>query len=167
VKEAEWLAFAAWPESLVAEVDLARGELDAARERLEYAFALACEFRDPCWEGFACRGLGLIEEQNGNTAAALRQLEDARQRAGRTNDAWVWGEAYALEALAQVAVRAESRKAESLVEDLRSLAGRTGMREMAVKALLMRHQLGDPDALGAARLIAAEVENPALDAALA
>ena len=42
--------------------------------------------------------LGLIEEQDGNTAGALRLLEDARQRASRTTDAWVWGEAYTLEA---------------------------------------------------------------------
>ncbi len=162
VGETDWLAFASWPEAWLAEVELMEGNLSDARKRMEYAFALGCEFRDPCWEGLAGRGLGLIEEREGNTAAAMRRLEDARQRAARTTDCYVWVEAYALEALAGAAVRAESNRGPALVEDLRSLAGRTGMREMTVRAFLLRAQLGDPKALDAARVIAAETENPAL-----
>ncbi|MDQ3728668.1 MAG: SARP family transcriptional regulator [Actinomycetota bacterium] len=164
VGETEWLSYAAWPHSWLAELELEEGDLAGARERMEYAFALACEFRDPCWEGIAGRGLGVIEEREGKTASALRRLEDARTRASRTTDCYVWVEAYALEAFAATAVRAGSGRAESLVEDLHSLTARTGMRELAVRALILRSRLGDSGAMDAARLLAAEVENPALDA---
>ncbi|MDX6587801.1 MAG: hypothetical protein QOI31_2274 [Solirubrobacterales bacterium] len=167
VRETDWIAFAAFPETWLAEVELSEGDLEGARRRMEYAFALGCEMRDPCWEGLAGRGLGIVEEKDGNSAAALRLLEDARHRAGRVTDSYIWVEAYALEAMAGVAVRSGSSRAPALVEDLRSLAGRTGMREMAARAFLLRHQLGDPTALDAARLMAAEVANPALEAEIA
>jgi hypothetical protein len=57
-------------------------------------------------------------------------------------------------------------RAPALVEDLLSLAGRTGMREMAARALALRHKLGDASALQAAKAIADEVDNPALASAL-
>jgi hypothetical protein len=38
------------------------------------------------------------------------------------------------------------------------------MREMAARAFLLRHRLGDPTALEAAKLMAAEIGNPALEA---
>jgi hypothetical protein len=164
VRETDWLAYMSWPEAWLAEVELAMGDVDGARQRMERAFALACEFRDPCWEGVAGRGLGMIDEREGNVAAAMRRLEDARQRAGRTSDCYVWVEAYALEGMAQVAVRSGSSRASGLVEDLRTLAARTGMRELAVKAFLLRADLGDSKALETARMLAAEIENPALEA---
>jgi hypothetical protein len=80
--------------------------------------------------------LGLVEEVEGDVPGALRRLEVARQCAARTTDCYVWIEAYALEALAGVAIRAQSRRAVEWVEDLRSLAARTGMREMAAQAYL-------------------------------
>jgi DNA-binding SARP family transcriptional activator len=128
VGETEWLAFAAWPESVRAELYLLDGKEEDARDRMEYAFALACEFRDPCWEGLTCRGLGLIAERAGDTASALRRLEDARQRAGRTSDSWRWGEAYALEAYAGAAVRAGC-SARARVGGGPALAGRTHRHE--------------------------------------
>ncbi|CAN5590825.1 hypothetical protein BH20ACT15_BH20ACT15_09590 [soil metagenome] len=166
VGESDWLAFASWPEAWLAEIELLEGDVGAARERMEHAFALACEFRDPCWEGLTGRGLGLIDEREGDVPGALRRLEDARQRAARTTDCYVWIEAYAVDALAGVAVRSGSSRAGAWVEDLRSLAARTGMREMAVKAYMYRFELGDRSALDAARVMAAEIDNPALKAAV-
>ena len=166
VGETGWLAFASWPETWLAEVQLVEGDLTNARTRMERAFALACELRDPCWEGLAGRGLGLVEEREGDVPGALRRLEQARQTAARTTDCYVWVEAYTLEALAGVAVRAQSNRAAEWVEDLRSLAARTGMREMAAKAYLYRFEMGDADALDGARVMAAEIENPALKATL-
>jgi DNA-binding SARP family transcriptional activator len=166
VGEAGWLAFAAWPEAWLAEVQLLEGDLENARRRMERAFALACEFRDPCWEGLSGRGLGLIEAREGNIPGALRRLEEARQAAARTTDCYVWVEAYALEALAGVAVRAGSSRSREWVEDLRSLAARTGMQEMAVKAYLYRFEMGDRDALDGARVMADEIQNPVLKAAV-
>ncbi len=166
VGETDWLAFASWPETWLGEVQLLEGDLAGARTRIERAFALAYEFRDPCWEGLAGRGLGLVEEAEGNVAGALRRLEQARTCAARTTDCYAWVEAYALEALAGVAVRARSSRAPEWVEDLRSLSARTGMREMAAKAYLYKFELGDSSALDGARVMAAETENPALEARL-
>lgn len=166
VGESDWLAFASWPEAWLAELQLREGDVGGARQRMERAFALAIEFRDPCWEGLTGRGLGLIEEREGDVPGALRRLEGARESAARTTDCYVWVEAYALEALAGVAVRARSTRAPEWVEDLRSLAARTGMREMAVRAYMYRFELGDRSALDGARVMAAEIENPALTAAV-
>lgn len=46
------------------------------------------------------------------------------------------------------------------------LAARAGMREMAARAYLYRFELGDVRALDGARVMGAEIENPALRAAL-
>jgi DNA-binding SARP family transcriptional activator len=161
-RQTRWVAFEPWPESWLAEADLAGGELPAGRERFEHALALASELGDPCWEGAAGQGLGRIACLDGQVPTGLRMLEEARRRAGSFPDAYVWVEAYALAELASAAVGAHHRRARVWVEDLISLAARTGMRELAVKAYLLRADLGDRSALDSAAILAAEVENPAL-----
>ncbi len=154
-----WISFEAWPEGWLAEVELADGNVDLARDRFEHAFALGCELRDPCWEGLSGRGLGMIAAREGRTAEALRRLEDARGRATRTTDCYLWIAAYTLEGFASVAVASGSRRAPALVEDLRALAGRSGMYEFSVRAFALKEQLGDPGAAAAARLLSAEIES--------
>ena len=161
-REAKWVAFEPWPESWLAETDLAGGELPAGRERFEHALALASELGDPCWEGAAGQGLGRIACLQGQVPTGLRLLEEARRRAGSFPDAYVWVEAYALAELASAAVDAGDRRAGEWVEDLTSLAARTGMRELAVRAYLLRAALGDRNSLDSAAILVAEVENPAL-----
>jgi hypothetical protein len=56
--------------------------------------------------------------------------------------------------------------ASSWVEDLAALAARTRMREFAVRACVYRGRLGDESAFMAARLLAAEIDNPALSQVL-
>jgi hypothetical protein len=69
--------------------------------------------------------------------------------------------------LALAAVEAGHRRARQWVEDLSSLTARTGMRELAVRAYLLRADLGDGSALESAQILAAEVENPALQRRIA
>jgi DNA-binding SARP family transcriptional activator len=161
-RESKWVAFEPWPESWLAEADLAAGELPAGRERFEHAWALASELGDPCWEGAAGQGLGRIACLEGKVPTGLRLLEEARRRAASFPDTYVWVEAYALAELASAAVAAGHRRAGEWVEDLASLAARTGMRELAIRAYLLRADLGDRTSLDAAAILAAEVENPAL-----
>jgi DNA-binding SARP family transcriptional activator len=161
-RESKWLAFEPWPESWLAEADLATGQLPAGRERFEHAWALASELGDPCWEGAAGQGLGRIACQEGRVPAGIRMLEEARRRAASFSDTYVWIEAYALAELASAAVEAGHRRAREWVEDLISLTARTGMRELAVRAYLLRAGLGDRSALDSAAILVAEVENPAL-----
>lgn len=70
-------------------------------------------------------------------------------------------------ALASAAVEAGHRRAREWVEDLFSLSARTGMREFAVKAYLLRADLGDRSSLDAAAILVEEVENPMLRARIA
>jgi DNA-binding SARP family transcriptional activator len=163
-REAKWVAFEPWPESWLAEADLATGELPACRERFEHAWALASELGDPCWEGAAGQGLGRLACLDGQVPAGLRLLEEARRRAASFPDAYVWVEAYALAELASAAVAGGDRRAGQWIEDLSSLAARTGMRELAVRAYMLRAELGDPRSLDSAATLVAEVENPALQA---
>jgi tetratricopeptide (TPR) repeat protein len=166
-RETRWVAFEPWPESWLAEADLAAGLLPAGRERFEHAWALASELGDPCWEGAAGQGLGRVACKEGRVATGLRLLEEARRRAASFPDAYVWVEAYALAELALAAVEAGHRRARQWVEDLSSLTARTGMRELAVRAYLLRADLGDGSALESAQILAAEVENPALQRRIA
>jgi DNA-binding SARP family transcriptional activator len=161
-REAKWVAFEPWPESWLAEADLAEGELPTGRERFEHAWALASELGDPCWEGAAGQGLGRVACLEGQVPTGLRLLEEARRRAASFPDAYVWVEAYALAELASAAVEAGDRRAPEWIEDLTSLAARTGMRELAVKAYLLRADLGDRTSLESAAILVAEIENPAL-----
>jgi DNA-binding SARP family transcriptional activator len=99
-----WTAFLPWPESQLGEVEIVAGELDAARTRLDRAFALSCQLGDPCWQGAAGRGLGLLQAANGDIAAAVDTLVDARSRCTSVTDGYLWMDTHILEALCGLAV---------------------------------------------------------------
>ena len=54
-------------------------------------------------------------------------------------------------------------RARRLATDLESLAARCGLREHVVRAHLHRYRLGESSALSAARMLAADIDNPTLD----
>jgi DNA-binding SARP family transcriptional activator len=155
-------AFLPLPESLLADVDLAEGRTDAAAAAYEHAYALSLQLGDPCWEGMAARGIGLVADQRGDTESALRWVEEARSRCVRLPDAWLWVEGYCLDALCALAIQHRRPEAPRWVADLEALATRTGMRELVARAYLHRGRLGDRGAAEAARVLAAEVDNPAV-----
>jgi len=157
-----WTAFVPLPETLLAEVDLNEGHVDAASAAYEHAHALALQLGDPCWEGCAARGLGLVAAQRGDDAAALHWITEARHRCVRLSDAYLWVEGYCLDALCTLAVADRRVEASQWVDDMEALATRTGMRELIARAYAHRGRLGDRVAAEAARVLAAEVDNPAL-----
>lgn len=159
-----WTAFVPWPQSLRAEVDMLRGELGRASERLEHAFALGCQLGDPCWEGIAGRGLGRLAMARGEPQRAVGILLDAIQRCVRLPDAYLWGKAYALDALCGLAVSESMPQAPAWISELQGLAARSGMRELTVRAHLHGAAAGSAQSGLAARLLVLEVDNPALDA---
>ena len=161
-----WTAFTPWPQALRGDVDLATGATETAVERYEHAFALACQLGDPCWEGIAARGIGRAAAARDEIDKALEWLTEARARCVRLPDAWLWIEAYTLDALCALAVEHRLPAAAAWIEALAALAARTGMRQFAATANLYRGRLGDDAALTAARLQAAEIDNPALSTML-
>jgi len=122
-----WLAFLPWPQALRAEVQLARGDVAGADRLLRPAFVHACRLADPCWEGTAARGLALVAAAEGDTERAFDLLADARRRADRVPDSYVWLDGYILHAQCELAVRHGHPQTGRWVDELQELAARTGM----------------------------------------
>ena len=158
-----WTAFLPWPLSFQAEVDLLRGHAHLAGDRLEHAFALACQLGNPCWEGVAGRGLGRVAMLRGEPERAQFIFLDALQRCARLPDSYLWGRAFALEALVALAVKQGMPGAVAWIHELMTLASSAGMRELVTRAHAYRGMLGDQASAIAARLLAAEIDNPILN----
>ncbi|MBW3645804.1 MAG: hypothetical protein KY441_09900 [Actinobacteria bacterium] len=69
-------------------------------------------------------------------------------------------EAYALGALADVAVEAGLDEAGLAITELETIASRHGMRELGATAATLRARRGEPGALDTASLMASELDNP-------
>ena len=155
-----WNSFVPWPESFLAEIDLDEGAVDVAARGFEHAFAMGCQLGDPCWESLAARGLGRVAAASGDLTLAMELLADAPRRCRRLPDSYRWVEAYALSALADVAVDAGVDDAGPAITELETLASRHGMRELVAMATTLRARRGEPGALDTAVLMASELDNP-------
>ena len=160
-------AFVPWPESFRGDIDLALGDLDTAEQRFEHAFALGCQVGDPCWESVALRGLGLVAAARGDVPRALELLVEAPKLCRRLPDTYLWIETYALDALCSVAIEHHTDASARWVDQLEAITARRGVRELLLRATVYRARLGEPGAFDAARSLAAEIDNPALDDLLA
>jgi DNA-binding SARP family transcriptional activator len=163
VASERWTAFRPWPESLRAELSLRTGTPNRALDRVEDAFRLACRLGDPCWEATAARVIGLARAAAGDPNGASEWLRQARACATRVSDPYEWVHAHVLDTLALFAIDGDHADAPDIVNALNELAGRTGMRELAVRAHLHDARLGADGALEAARLLGSEIDNPALE----
>lgn len=163
VHEQRWMAFLPWPQALRAEVDLRNGDVAAAADAFEQSWMLAVQVGDPCWEGMAARGLGLTSAGRGDRHAATEWLDEATLRCNRTSDRYHWMQGYVLDAAIDTALdQGDEERARPLVASLGALAARGEMRELVVRTQLHRHRLGDGGAMGTARVLAADIDNPAL-----
>jgi tetratricopeptide (TPR) repeat protein len=161
-----WLSFLPWPQAIRGEVHLARHDPSKAAETLEQAFARACQLGDPCWEGMSARGLALVSEAEGEPERAFEMLLDARVRSNRLADPYVWLDAHILDALCELGRRHAHPQTRVWVETMRDLTSRTGMKELTVRAMLHSAALGGAGDAAAATLLAAEIDNPRLQALL-
>lgn len=162
-----WLAFLPWPQALLGEALVNRGEVDNAAALLEQAFARACQLGNPCWEGIAARGLALVAHSTGDTGRAFDILADARFRSDRLADPYIWLGGYILDVQCRLGVEHAHPDTASWVAAMQKLTARTGMRELEVRSLLHGAALGNEGDLTTARLLAADVDNPALTHLLA
>lgn len=123
-----WLAFLPWPQAILGEARLARGDLPGATAVLEQAFARACQLGDPCWEGMSARALALVAEAQGDTERAFAIGIDAHARCSRLADSYVWLEGYILDALCELGRAHGHPETESWTAALQMLVDRTRMR---------------------------------------
>ncbi|MGH2736180.1 MAG: BTAD domain-containing putative transcriptional regulator, partial [Actinomycetota bacterium] len=161
IRREGWTSLIPWPECYMAEAELIDGNLEAATQLLEHAFALGVQFDDPCFEAKAARGLGLVHEARGDVDAALEWILDARMRLIQQPDS-TWLLAHVLDALCRVAVKHRVGNGERWIGDLERLAGRTGMRELLARSYLHRYDRGDERALEAATWLARGIDSPFL-----
>jgi DNA-binding SARP family transcriptional activator/plasmid stabilization system protein ParE len=160
-------AFVPWPESFRGEIDLMIGDLASAEARFEHAFALACQVGDPCWEGIALRGLGLVAAARGDLARAFESLVEAPRLCRRLPDTYLWIEAYALDALCAVAVEHQAESTARWIDQFEAVAARRGIRELVCRAAVYRARIDEPGAASVVPALAAEIDNPALHRLLA
>ena len=156
-----WTAFRPWPEAFRGEIDLIDGDVQAARERFEHAFAVGREVGDPCWESISMRGLGLVAAAEGDVTRALEHLLEAPRLCRRLPDTYLWIEAYGLDALCRVGLEHGAESVPVWIDQLAAVAASRGMRELLLRATLYRARLGDPGAFTVARSLASQVDNPA------
>jgi DNA-binding SARP family transcriptional activator len=165
VEAERWLAFLPFPEALRGEVDLRHGDTARAAERFERAFALACELGDPCWEGLAARNLGLLHRVRGQLGSSRGWIDEARARCTRLPDRYVWMQGHVLDTAILLSLDAsEQEGAQELIRALGALAARAEMHELVVRGLVHAARTGQAGALDSARMLADEIDNPALTA---
>lgn len=157
-----WLAFLPWPQALLGEVLVCRGDVGDAAALLDQAFARACQLGNPCWEGIAARGLALVAHATGDTGHAFDILADALSRSDRLADPYIWLGGYILDVRCRLGVEHSHADTPQWVEAMQKLTARTNMRELGVRSLLHGAALGNDGDLAAARLLAADLDNPAL-----
>jgi tetratricopeptide (TPR) repeat protein len=162
-----WLSFLPWPQALLGQAYLSLGDLDTATRTLEQSFARACQIGDPCWEGISARGLALLAEARGDTDEAFAVLLDARARANRLADPYVWLDAHILDALCEIGRRHGHDQTATWADAMLDLSSRTGMRELTVRAMLHEAAGGIRGDAGAAALLAVDIDNPQLAPLLA
>lgn len=168
VTQAEgWTSFGPYPETWVALIEFGRRHVDESHQLFEHAWAMACQIGDVCWQTLSLRGLGLVSAEQQRPTEAIEQLRAAPTHCRRMPDAYRWAEAYALEALVDVAVGVGDERAPIWLDQLDTLASRHGFRELQARAHLHRARQGDSDAWSLAALLVAEIDNPRLAADLA
>jgi tetratricopeptide (TPR) repeat protein len=142
--EERWTAMLPWMESILAELDLAAGDVDGAERRLRYAWSLSLVLGDWCWQGMAARGLGLVAFARGDLPEALRWLDEAGRRATEDRDRYAWIHAWVQEATCRVSVAAQLTRAPADVSRLGDIAIRSRQPDFALQANAHRKLLTAP-----------------------
>lgn len=159
-----WTAFLPFPEVIRGLALIELGRAEEAREPLQHAFALGCQIGDPCWEGMGAFALGVLAQRDGDLAAALAHMLDARERCTQRVGVAQFIRAWALDGLCGVALAMGHPDAGRWVDELAEVASAIGARAFVVRAHVHRVAMGGTGAVEAARVLVEGVHDPALRA---
>jgi tetratricopeptide (TPR) repeat protein len=131
------LALRPWSMSMLAEVELAERNLDAARRAANEAATLAATTNITYQRALACRAIGLAESACGDSTAALAHLTEALSHARRTTGEgymFHWPVAFVLDSLAEVTAVHDPPAAQRWASALLDHATAIGMNHFAARA---------------------------------
>jgi hypothetical protein len=103
-----------------------------------------------------------VADRRGDAGKAFELLDDARARANRLPDSYVWLDAYILDAQCALGRRYGHPDTAAWVSAMHRLSSRTGMGEMVVRSLVHAATLGSREAADGARLLVVGIDNRVL-----
>jgi DNA-binding SARP family transcriptional activator len=163
VASEHWTAFEPFVDGVRGEIYLAAGRLDEASALIDRSWVMADLDGDHCYMAMAAGAKARLSVARGDRAAAERWLS----RGLATSPWYLWYTARLLDIASEVAIEAGSPRAEEYVASLSSMASRSGLRELVVRAHSHRAILGDAAAAQAIPWLAKDIDNPALNVFLA
>ena len=136
VEEQSWIGFRPWPIALASESRIRqKAPAEALRPRLEEAFALSCQLRDPCWEAAIARTLALTYAATDDFPLAMDWLVDGRRRCTRDTDSYAALQVEILADQAELSLRhGRTDLADSLAREWVALAAHTHMNAQVARA---------------------------------
>ena len=161
-RSAGWMSFVPYPQSLLGRSTSQRdGSMrHAMRSRRRSRWAARSAMRaGRAWVRVVSAWSAIA---TGDVTDGIAWLDDASARCIRIPDTYLWIHGYCLDALCEQAIIHGAEGAGRWVARLESMAARTGMNELLVRAFLHRAALGDEDARESAAMFAARIDNPAV-----
>jgi len=107
----------------------------------------------------SARGLALVAEAAGDTSHAFTLLSDARARASRLADPYLWLDGCILDAQCELGRRHAHPDTQAWIDAMQNLASRTGMKDLALRSLRHGAALGNQGDAAAAAILAAEIQH--------
>jgi tetratricopeptide (TPR) repeat protein len=158
-----WTAFEPLVTGLKGETSLAAGRLNEAAALIDRSWVMADLAGDHCYMAMAAGAKARLNVARGDRGAAESWLD----RGLDITPWYLWYTVRLLDTAAELAIAADSPRAEEYVARLSSMASRSGLRELVVRARSHRAILGDATAAEAIPWLAKDIDNPALNAFLA
>jgi tetratricopeptide (TPR) repeat protein len=129
VDQQSWIAFRPWAVSVLGECRLRQGMSPSdLRPALEQAFALSCQFQDPCWEAAVARSLALTYAAEKGLGQAMDWLSEAQRRSVRHTDGYAALKVEILASQAEISrQQGQHETADAFGREWVALAARTHM----------------------------------------
>ncbi|MGX1160758.1 DNA-binding SARP family transcriptional activator [Arthrobacter sp. SLBN-100] len=158
VETEHWMAFAPFVEALLGEVFLSQRRPKEAGDLIDHARVLADLSRNNAWIVVAATAQAKLNAFRGEAGVAQQIVHQALSLTPR----WEWSRGRLMDAGCEVALAEWSLEAKRQASRLSLLAGRSGMRELVVRAHSHRGVLGDAAAAEAIPVLVQGIQNPAL-----